>query len=128
LLSTLLLPPVATSFPFVLADSPKAIDPSLFALIMQNIVPTLMTSSSVVLSNFYNLESMTMTRAPQMWEFSPYASLSDLSTFVAEDSGMLVDIVPEDRIEEYSIGLALVVLTYRTQNSRMPQAWWYGIP
>jgi hypothetical protein len=106
-----------------LADSPKAIDPSLFALIMQNIVPTLMTSSSVVLSNFYNLESMAMTRAPQIWEFSPYAPLSDLSAFMAEDSSMLVDIVPEDRIEEYSIGLALVVLTYRTQNSGMPQAW-----
>lgn len=63
-----------------------------------------------------------MTRAPQMWEFSPYAPVSDLSAFVAEDSGMLVDIVLEDRIEEYSIDLALVVPTYRTQNSGMPQA------
>lgn len=47
--------------------------------------------------------------------------LPDWSAFVAKESGILVEIVFDDQIEEYPIGLVPVVLVYRTQKLWYPQ-------
>lgn len=46
--------------------------------------------------------------------------LPDWSAFVAKEYGILAEIVFDDQIEEYPIGLVPVVLVYRTQKLWYP--------
>lgn len=54
--------------------------------------------------------------------------LSDWLAFVAEESSILVVIMPADQIKEHPINLAPVVLAYQKYMSGVPQAGCGGIP
>lgn len=95
---------------FVLADSPKIIEPSLLLFMMTHVVPILMTSLVVVIFALVAIIVEVFSLCP----------LLDWSTFVDEESGILVVIVPADQIEERPTGFAPVVLICQIQMSGVP--------
>jgi hypothetical protein len=98
-----ILKAAVSSVLFVLAYSPKIIGPSLSFCMTTSAVPILMMSIFIVLSVAAGI-----------------CPLPDWSAFEAELSGNLVGPVSGDRIERRSIGLVLVVLTYRIQMFGVP--------
>lgn len=64
---------------------------------MTSVVPTLITSQTVILANFLELETDDLgTTNVRVFNLFP---LLDWSTFAVEDSGILSELVPRDQIE-----------------------------
>lgn len=110
-----------TTFPFssfLLVDLLKIIDPLLLPFMTTSDVPIVMTSSFVVILALV----ATIVDVISLWP------LSDWLAFVAEESSILVVIMPADQIKEHPINLAPVVLAYQKYMSGVPQAGCGGIP
>lgn len=97
----------------VLVDVPMIISPSVsYLLITTSVVPTLMTPPTIVLSNFLELVGAGDSDSGTNLGGSPLMPLPDMSTFVAKNCGMHLDVF-EDRIVDFLFGPALMELAYQ---------------
>lgn len=98
----------------VLVNVPKTIGSSFSSLlIMTFVAPTLMMSPAVVLSIFLELIAGDSNSGATNVGVLSLCHLPDLLAFMAKNSSMPLDLVHEDRIVDFPIGIALVELAYQ---------------
>lgn len=115
LVALLLMATTTPSSNCVLVNVPKTTCSSFSSLlIMTFVAPTLMMLPAVVLSNFLELvvAGDSNSGAKNVGVLS-LCHLPDLLAFMAKNSRMPLDLVPEDRIVDFQIGIALVELAYQ---------------